>query len=49
MDTKRTWSDVEEEFQKSLFIKRLHNSIAMQKAKDRIWKRIQNTISNSES
>jgi|ETNvirenome_2_60_1030617.scaffolds.fasta_scaffold302862_1 hypothetical protein len=49
MDTKRTWSDVEEEFQKSLLIKRLHNSIAMQKVKDRIWKRIQNTISNSES
>lgn len=49
MDTKRTFKDMEEEFQKSLFIKRLHNSIAMQKVKDRIWKRIQNTISNSES
>ena len=47
--TKRKFKDVEEEFLKSLLPKRLLNAVEMQKAKERIWKRIQNTISNSKS
>ena len=40
---------MEEEFQKSLIPKHVLNAVEMQKAKERIWKRIQNTISDSES
>ena len=47
--TKRTFQDMEEEFLKSLIPKHVLNAVEMQKAKERIWKRIQNTISNSES
>ena len=47
--TKRTFQDMEEEFQKSLIPKHVLTAVKMQKAKERIWKRIQNTISNSES
>tara|TARA_R100001443_G_scaffold38634_1_gene52130 strand:+ start:1241 stop:1387 length:147 start_codon:yes stop_codon:yes gene_type:complete len=47
--TKRKFKDVEEEFLKSLLPKRLLNAVEMQKAKERIWKRIQNTTSDSES
>ena len=47
--TKRTFQDMEEEFLKSLIPKHVLTAVEMQKAKERIWKRIQNTISNSES
>tara|TARA_R100001086_G_C11628434_1_gene200893 strand:+ start:319 stop:465 length:147 start_codon:yes stop_codon:yes gene_type:complete len=47
--TKRTFQDMEEEFQKSLIPKHVLTAVEMQKTKERIWKRIQNTISNSES
>tara|TARA_B100000965_G_scaffold389126_1_gene394436 strand:- start:1085 stop:1231 length:147 start_codon:yes stop_codon:yes gene_type:complete len=47
--TKRTFQDMEEEFLKSLIPKHVLNAVEMQKTKERIWKRIQNTTSNSES
>ena len=45
----RKFQDMEEEFLKSLIPKHVLNAVEMQKAKERIWKRIQNTTSNSES
>ena len=47
--TKRTFQDMEEEFLKSLIPKHVLNAVEMQKAKERICKRIQNTTSDSES
>ena len=47
--TKRTFQDMEEEFLKSLIPKHVLNAVEMQKAKERIWKSIQNTTSDSES
>ena len=45
----RTFQDMEEEYLKSLLPKHVLNAVEMQKAKERIWKRIQNTTSDSES
>lgn len=47
--TERTFQDMEEEYLKSLLPKHVLNAVEMQKAKERIWKRIQNTTSDSES
>jgi len=46
---KRTFQDMEEEFLKSLIPKHVLHAVEMQKAKERIWKRILNTTSDSES
>ena len=45
----RTFQDMEEEYLKSLIPKHVLNAVEMQKSKERIWKSIQNTTSDSES
>ena len=47
--TKRSFQDVEEDFLRSLLPKRVLNAVEMERAKERIWKRIQNTISETET